>query len=105
MAKRTIPVTVLIEVDTDEWARQYHQTPEEAAEDYEAALPELLVQGLANQKAWGLVTTKTVDLLEWAAGMQATKVIIPGAYYDGIEAERESWTDALIAILTGEELA
>ena len=104
MARHIIPVVVLVEVDDDAWAGSYSLTREGAVEDSENWLPTLVASALDPQKAEGLVLdTKVVDLLGWAAKMQATKVKIPGAYADGVAAERESWTDSLIAILMGEE--
>lgn len=104
MSKHIIATTVLVEVDDVAWAGAFGLTREGAVEDSEAYIPAVIEGAVATQKAQELVlNVKTVDLLGWARKMQASKVTGPGDYYSGIEAERESWTDSLIAILTGEE--
>lgn len=104
MSKHIMAVTVLVEVDDEKWAGAYGLTREAAVEDSETWLPQLLSAALDPQKAEEVVNdVKVVDLLGWARKMKASKVVGPGDYYAGIEVERESWTDTLIGVLTGEE--
>ena len=106
MAKHIIATTVLVEVDDEAWANTYGITRERAVEDSETHVPAFISAGLdgTHMHAEQLITSvKVVDLLGWARKMKASTVVGPGSYYMGIEAERESWTDTLIGILTGEE--